>query len=136
MSDSESNNPPKTNQPITLSAEQFTEFMRLSMSQKNQNQQPSSIESLGEVRLAEKLNGDNYPLWAKLMRRAIRGKGLASHVTGVTDPPPPTDPNYNRWQQREDCCFNWIINNIDASLVNEVSQYERNRDRSGTCGIR
>ncbi|KAG6435846.1 hypothetical protein SASPL_100725 [Salvia splendens] len=34
------------------------------------------------------------------------------------------DPSYNRWQQRDDCYFNWIINNIDASLVNEVSQYE------------
>ncbi|XP_047953735.1 uncharacterized protein LOC125199900 [Salvia hispanica] len=124
MSDSESDDPPKSNQPITLSAEQFAEFMRISMSQKHSNHQPPSLESLGEVRLTEKLNGDNYPLWVKLMRRAIWGKGLASHINGVTDPPPPTDPDYNRWQQRDDCCFNWIINNIDASLVNEVSQYE------------
>lgn len=28
------------------------------------------------------------------------GKGLASHINGVTDPHPPTDQNYNRWQQR------------------------------------
>ncbi|XP_042051453.1 uncharacterized protein LOC121796730 [Salvia splendens] len=94
------------------------------MSRENPNQQPSSIESLGEVHLAEKLKRGNYPLWAKLMRRGICGKGLASHITRVTDPPPPTDSNYNRWQQQDDCCFNWIINNIDAGLVNEVSQYE------------
>ncbi|XP_042056309.1 uncharacterized protein LOC121800884 [Salvia splendens] len=58
------------------------------------------------------------------MRRGIRGKGLSSHLDGVTDSPSPTDLNYSRWQQRDDCCFNWIISNIDASLINEVSQYE------------
>lgn len=123
MSDSESETTPNNNRPITLSAEQFAEFMRLNGSQKTSNHQTSSLESLGEVRLTDKLNGDNYTLWVKLMRRAIGGKGLASHISGVTEPPPPTDLNFDRWQQRDDCCFNWIISNIDASLVNEVSQY-------------
>ncbi|XP_042014388.1 uncharacterized protein LOC121762550 [Salvia splendens] len=57
-----------------------------------------------------------------------RGGAGLSHINGVPDPPPQTDPSYNRWQQRDDCCFNWIINNIDASLVNEVSQYETTYD--------
>ncbi|XP_047961865.1 LRR receptor-like serine/threonine-protein kinase ERECTA [Salvia hispanica] len=121
MSDSESETP-HNNRSITLSAKQFAEFMRLNVSQKTSNHQPSSLESIGEVRLTDKLNGDNYHLWVKLMRRAIGGKGLASHISGVTDPPPPTDPHFDRWQQRDDCCFNWIISNIDASLVNEPSR--------------
>ncbi|XP_042030084.1 uncharacterized protein LOC121777015 [Salvia splendens] len=62
------------------------------------------------------------------MERAIGGKGLTSHIAGVSDPPPITDPIYPVWQQRNHCCFNWIINNIEANLVNEVSQYKTARD--------
>ncbi|XP_042041189.1 uncharacterized protein LOC121786617 [Salvia splendens] len=62
------------------------------------------------------------------MERAIGGKGLLSHINGVTDPPPTTHPSYSKWQQRDYCCFNWIINNVEASLINEVSQYATARD--------
>ncbi|KAL1548052.1 hypothetical protein AAHA92_16334 [Salvia divinorum] len=63
------------------------------------------------------------------MKRAIGGKGLTSHIIGVSDPEPPiTDPNYPRWQQRDHCTFNWIINNIESDLVNEVSQYAIAKD--------
>jgi len=30
-----------------------------------------------------KLNGDNYPLWAILMKKAIGGRGKKSHLTVV-----------------------------------------------------
>ena len=33
-----------------------------------------------------KLSGENYSLWATLMRKAIGGRGKGSHVTGI--PPP------------------------------------------------
>ncbi|XP_042032250.1 uncharacterized protein LOC121778932 [Salvia splendens] len=75
-----------------------------------------------------KLNGENYPLSAKLMQRAIGEKGLISHISGVSDPSSPTDPAYSRRIQRDHCCFNWIINNIDTNLVNEVSQYDTAQD--------
>ncbi|XP_042059573.1 uncharacterized protein LOC121804074 [Salvia splendens] len=125
---------PHSNTPVTLSADQFAELLRLSMSHKSEKppkQYPPDEpqpESLGDIKLVAKLDGDNYPLWARMMGRAIGGKSLTSHITGVSDPPSPTDPIYPKWQQRDHCCFNWIINNIDPSLVNQVSQYEATKD--------
>ncbi|KAL1566233.1 hypothetical protein AAHA92_01865 [Salvia divinorum] len=135
MSDSnESSSETTNNSPnmMNFSAEfaaQFAEFMRQSLSSsKTPPQQPNQPESLGDIHLKTKLNGDNYPLWANLMERAIGGKGLTSHITGVSDPPQTGEPTHTKWQQRDHCCFNWIINNIEADLVNEVSQYATARD--------
>ncbi|XP_041999865.1 uncharacterized protein LOC121749356 [Salvia splendens] len=100
----------------------------MSTNPKTPNQPSPHPESLGDINLKTKLDGDNYPLWVNLMERAIGGKGLTSHITGVSDPPPITDPTYPTWQQRNHCCFNWIINNIEATLVNEVSQYKATKD--------
>ncbi|XP_047946669.1 uncharacterized protein LOC125193009 [Salvia hispanica] len=130
-SDSESEKNPISNTPVTLSADQFAELLRLSMSHKPPKQQPQDEpqpESLGEIKLLTRLDGDNCPLWARMMGRAIGGKCLTSHITGVLDPPSPTDPIYPKWQQHDHCCFNWIINNIEPSLVNQVSQYETAKD--------
>ena len=81
--------------------------------------QPDHPENFGEVSVKTKLDGVVYPLWMTLMKRAIRGKGLASHIIGVSNPPPPIeDPGYAKWQQRDDLVFNWIINNLATSLVN------------------
>ena len=100
--------------------------------------QSTQIEFLGEIKLETKLNGDNYPLWANLMERAIGGRGPTSHISGVSEPPPSDDPGYSKWQQRDHCCFNWIISNLETNLVNEVSQYKTAKDLweglAITCG--
>ena len=134
-SDSEATN---TNQTLmNFSGEfaaQLAEFLRQVNAQpKTQNQPPppppsTQPESLGEVHVQSKLNGDNYSVWTTLMKRAIGAKGLSSHINGVTDPPAISDAGYPKWEQRDNCCFNWIINNIEANLINEVSQYATARD--------
>lgn len=43
-----------------------------------------------------KLGGDNYALWATLMKKAIGGRGRGSHITGEPIPPPKTDKTYTR----------------------------------------
>lgn len=82
-----------------------------------------NADNLGEVVVATKLSGDNYPLWANLMKRAIGRKGLTSHISKVSEPPAETDPNHETWQKLDHCVFGWIINNMEPELVNEVSQY-------------
>ncbi|XP_047950816.1 uncharacterized protein LOC125196365 [Salvia hispanica] len=131
MSDTDENETnSNTNQsPISFSASQFAELMRLITNPTTPTPIPQSkpsqkLESLGDVTVTTKLDGDNYHVWVTLMERAIGGKGLTSHISGVSDPPSITDPMYPIWQQRDHCCFNWIINNIETSLVNEVSQYK------------
>ncbi|XP_047955338.1 uncharacterized protein LOC125201319 [Salvia hispanica] len=115
--------------PAELAA-QFAEFLRLSMSS-IPNKTPEKThhpESLGDITVRAKLDGDNYPLWADLMDRAIGGRGLTSHINGVSVPPSRNDPTYQPWQQRDHCVFTWIINNMAADLVNEVSQYATAKD--------
>ncbi|XP_042008940.1 uncharacterized protein LOC121757464 [Salvia splendens] len=133
-SDSEATN---TNQPLMNFPGEFTaqlaEFLRkINIPPKTQEQPPpppsNQPESLGEIHVQTKLNGDNYSLWTTLMKWAIGGKGLSSHINRVTGSLPIDDPSYPKWEQRDHCCFNWIINNIEANLVSEVSQYATTRD--------
>ncbi|XP_042009153.1 uncharacterized protein LOC121757718 [Salvia splendens] len=146
MSDSENSdtksphNTPKANSTNTNFlmefAAQFAEFLKKSLrnpekSDSSSTSQPPNSnqpESFGEISIKTKLNGDNYPLWVNLMERAIGGKGLTSHIAGVSKPPPIDDPGYTKWQQRDHCVFNWIINNLEMELVNEVSRYATGRD--------
>ncbi|XP_042051336.1 uncharacterized protein LOC121796581 [Salvia splendens] len=134
MSDSDTENTePISTEIIADFAAQFAEFMKFMNKSGNKSESPPKqsqqhLESLGEIRLEDKLNGNNYPLWINLMERAIGGKGLISHITGGSEPPPTNDPGYAIWQQRDHCCFNWIISNIESSLRNEVSQYKTARD--------
>ena len=114
-------------------AAQFAEFMKFMNKSGNKAESPPKqpqhqLESLGEIHLEEKLNGDNYSIWANLMERAIGGKGLTSHIAGGSEPPLTDDPGYSKWQQRDHCCFSWIIKNLETSLVNQVSQYETAKD--------
>lgn len=67
------------------------------------------------------LGGDNYALWATLMKKAIGGRGRSSHITGEPLPPSKTDTTYTRWEQDDQCVFNWIIQNLESNLVNNVS---------------
>jgi len=43
----------------------------------------------GNLKTNIKLNGDNYPLWATLMKKAIGGRAKKSHLTGI--PPAPEE---------------------------------------------
>ncbi|XP_022030400.1 uncharacterized protein LOC110931309 [Helianthus annuus] len=62
--------------------------------------QPTTTNS-ENLSLGIKLEGDNYALWATLMKKAIGGRGRSSHITGEPSPP----------------------SKSDATLVNNVSQY-------------
>ncbi|XP_076907601.1 uncharacterized protein LOC143564111 [Bidens hawaiensis] len=73
--------------------------------------------------LGIKLGGDNYALWATLMKKAIGGRGRGSHITGEPSPPSKTDNTYTRREQDDQCVFTWIIQNLESNLVNNVSQY-------------
>lgn len=81
-----------------------------------QNQNPTIDNTPTDVAL--KLNDDNYPMWATLMKRELGGKGLTSHITGDPKPPLDTDPAFPQWHQSDCKVFLWIIQNMDPSLVN------------------
>lgn len=50
--------------------------------------------NLDTLSLEIKLNGDNYQLWATLMKKAVGGHERRQHFTVVPPPPITTDPNF------------------------------------------
>uniref|UniRef100_A0A803M0T0 Retroviral polymerase SH3-like domain-containing protein n=1 Tax=Chenopodium quinoa TaxID=63459 RepID=A0A803M0T0_CHEQI len=74
------------------------------------------------VRVAEKLNFNNYTKWCKLMHIAIGGRGRLNHITA--NPVPPVDPEYQQWAQKDSMVLSWIIENIDGDLVNQFLDYK------------
>ena len=55
------------------------------------------------------------------MHVAIGGRGRLNHIT--PGPPPPSDPNYTQWEQRDAMVIAWIIENIDGDIVNQFLDY-------------
>ena len=55
------------------------------------------------------------------MHVAIGGRGRLNHIT--VGPPPPSDPNYTQWEQRDAMVIAWIIENIDGDIVNQFLDY-------------
>ena len=79
--------------------------------------------NLDNLSIGFKLNGNNYPLWATLMKKAIGGRGKKSHLTGIPPTPKKIEPAYEKWEQADQTVFTWIIQNIEISLINNVSQF-------------
>ena len=112
-------------------ARMFAEFMRTSMAHtQNQIIPPESPHKPESQRIdssplviGERLNGENYSTWAILMKAAISGRGLISHITGVPTPPARTDQTFERWQQADHCVFTWLIQNVEQKLVSRLTQY-------------
>lgn len=86
-------------------------------------QQSQSTQINESLNIGFKLSGDNYPLWAVLMKKAIGGRGKSQYITGDPSPPPTSDPAYKRWEQDDQCVFTWLVQNIEPHLINAVSKH-------------
>lgn len=75
------------------------------------------------LNIAVKLTGSNFALWSRVIYRAILGRGRSSHLTGLPPPPPKTDPQFPRWEHDDNSVFTWILQNVDPSMINNVSRY-------------
>ncbi|XP_072080977.1 uncharacterized protein [Arachis hypogaea] len=85
-----------TNPKSTISDElilQITNMLRNSL------RIQSSHTNSDNLSIGFKLNGDNYPLWKTLMKKAISGRGKKAHLTGVPPAPAETEPAYDQWEQ-------------------------------------
>jgi len=79
--------------------------------------------NLDNLSIGFKLNRDNYPLLATLMKKVIGGRGKKSHLRGVPPASEEIEPAYEKWKQADQTVFTWIIQNIETSLINNVSQF-------------
>ena len=92
------------------------------MQKTNQNTEPSTPE----LKVAKKLNYQNYTKWCRLMHIAIERKTRLYHITAA--PPQPTNPTYSQWKQRDTIVLSWIISNIETDLINQFLDYTTSWD--------
>ena len=110
------------NQIVTM--EQMEHMFRLFQQMQKPN---TNLETISpDLKLAEKLNYQNYTTWCKMMQIALECRGRLSHI--IDDPPSITDSNYKTWKQKDSIVLSWIISNIDTDLVNQFLDYTIARD--------
>ena len=110
----------QTLSPLNPNPEELTRQIQQMLRTKISNiQQPS--RSPEKITLNMKLNGENYLLWARLMRVEIWVKGRTDHITGETRASAATDLEFLRWEQEDLRVFSWILQNIEPNLINRVS---------------
>ena len=109
----EPTNDPAQKQIISME-QMFKMFQKL-------NKTTSQTKSPTTDRIFEKLTYHNYTKSCKLIHVAIGGRGWLSHVTAA--PPPPIDPEFAQWEQRDAMVIAWIIENIDEGIVNQLLDY-------------
>ena len=85
------------------------------------NKLTNPTENLSTIQLSEKLNYHNYTKWCRLMHIAINSRERLKHIT--VEPPSSTDSEYPKWAQRDSMVISWIIDNIDADIVNQFIDY-------------
>jgi len=55
------------------------------------------------------------------MKKVISGRRKKSHLTGISLTLEETKPIYEKWEQTDQIVFTWIIQNVETSLINNVS---------------
>lgn len=82
------------------------------------------LRSTKNINIALKLNGANYPLWARLMKVQIGSRGGYKHITGVPSPPEPGKDGYLDWEEADLIVFSWIVDNIETEIVADFAHHQ------------
>ncbi|KAJ0444834.1 putative RNA-directed DNA polymerase [Helianthus annuus] len=100
---------------------QIANFLKTSLNSQNQNPISNLSDSLN---ISIKLNSQNYPLWARMIRVAIRGKSktFLNHLSGKPAPPEPDDDKYEQWEQNDLIVFSWLIQNIEPAIASNLTE--------------
>lgn len=60
-------------------------------------------------------------MWARKISLAIDGRGRLKHITAP--PPRKEDSTYEQWRQSDSIVLTWILENIEADIVNQYIDY-------------
>ncbi|XP_042044356.1 uncharacterized protein LOC121790141 [Salvia splendens] len=88
-------------------------------------EQPSKLKNSKNVTVAFKLNGKNYPLWSRLMKVKIGGRGTYSHIR--KEPPEPGSTGYDDWEEDDLVVFSWIVDNIENEIISNFAHHQTSK---------
>lgn len=72
------------------------------------------------VLVSPPLNGDNYNLWFRAMRMALRAKNKMGFVDGTIPKPDPSSDIYSQWERVNDMICSWILHSIMPELSSSI----------------
>ncbi|XP_042039539.1 uncharacterized protein LOC121785221 [Salvia splendens] len=84
-------------------------------------EQTVSLKNSKSVTVAFKLNGKNYPLWSRLIKVKIGGRGAYSYIRN--DPPEPGSKGFDEWEENDLVVFSWIVDNIENDIVADFAHH-------------
>ncbi|CAN6704803.1 unnamed protein product [Malus baccata var. baccata] len=64
-----------------------------------------------------KLNGSNYPLWSKVLKMYITGRGKKWFVTRSIKEPKEESAEYEAWETGNAIVKGWLINSMDPTIM-------------------
>ncbi|XP_042055752.1 uncharacterized protein LOC121800243 [Salvia splendens] len=88
-------------------------------------EQPSRLKNSKNVIVAFKLDGKNYPLWSRLMKVKIGGRGAYSHIR--KEPPEPGSKGYDDWEEDDLVVFSWIVDNIEDEIIADFAHHQTSK---------
>ena len=92
---------------------------------KTDMEQTMNFKNSKNVTVAFKLNGRNYPLWSRLMKVKIGGRGAYSHTR--KDPPEQKSKGYDDWEENDLVVFSWIVDNIENDIIANFAHHQTSK---------
>ena len=92
---------------------------------KNEPNQPTKLRNSKNVTVAFKLYARNYPLWSRLMKVKIGGRGAYSYIKN--DPPEPGSKGYDDWEEDDLVVFSWIVDNIENDIIADFAHQQTSK---------
>jgi gag-polypeptide of LTR copia-type/Retrotransposon gag protein len=70
------------------------------------------------------LKGENYDMWVKAMKNALRTKNKLGFINGSVAKPHPEEPEASSWEICNSMMVFWFFNSIDPVLQPSVAYFE------------
>lgn len=69
-----------------------------------------------------RFTGKNYPAWEFQFRMYVKGKGLWSHLDGISMAPLQTT-DLDAWEIKDAQIITWILGTIDPTMINNLRSF-------------
>ncbi|KAL0427167.1 UNVERIFIED_CONTAM: hypothetical protein Slati_2891500 [Sesamum latifolium] len=78
---------------------------------------PQSNEGSGLTLVSSPLTGDNYLVWSRAIRFALRAKKKLSYIDGRTTRPADNSEELDEWIRNDYMVITWILNSVSKKIV-------------------
>ncbi len=86
-------------------------------------QQPNQQQTIPQsIAINVKLNRNNFPIWSRLMKVAVGGRGKLWHLTGNLLLPATDSADFPRWEENDLTICSWLLDNMEPELMMNYAQ--------------